>query len=163
MSLTLDEAPGYVIGLLSANALVAAAGIPALAQDDPEYQKKYEAALRKADPGKPGDGPGVVFSLWSTGGDPANGNSTSNLDLWNQYMLCVVENPKANTTGKTANQWKTHLLRFLHRGVPQGRGATADIRHPENAPAYEMGPLGQGLVIYFVNLEVRTKDELLTQ
>lgn len=160
MSLTLISAFPHVLGLIGADAT--AAVVPRLSQLDPDYVKKYEAALRKADVSKPGDGPGVIFVLWSKGGDAANGNGAPQLDLQNGFLLSVVESTKNNTTGKSALEWVSYLLRLLHRGAPQGRQATGDIRHPAQGSVYELGPLGQGLVIYFINLEVRSTEPLLT-
>lgn len=154
MALTLTNVFSHLTGLIQADSTVTAAGITVLSQLDPAYHKNYEAALRTK---------GMIFVLWSAGSDAANGNSVPVLDLQNHLLLSVVESTKnLNPGDKTSLEWVSHLLRLLHRGAPQGRTPTADIRHPSNGPVYELGPLGQGLVIYFIHLEVRTTEPLLT-
>lgn len=145
---------------LAADAVVTAAGVPTISQLDPDFEKKYEAALRKADVARPGDGPGLLFTLWCTGGQGADGTESGDLDLRNGVILAVAESPKHNTSGKTALGWVLHLLIHLHEAGLSQRGARTDIRHPERGPAYELGALEQGLVVYFIHLEVRTFDAL---
>jgi hypothetical protein len=144
----------HITGLISADATVIAAGITVLSQLDPDYHKKYEAALRAK---------GMIFVLWSAGSDAANGNSMPQLDLQNHFLLSVVESSKNLGVGqKTSIEWVSYLLRLLHQCRAQGRSPTADIRHPSNGPVYELGPLGQGLVVYFIYLDVRSTEPLLT-
>lgn len=81
------------------------------------------------------------------------------LDLEHTVMLCIVENPRKNQTGETAWQCVRRALRVLHRGnVSAASGARTDVRL--GSPAYTLGPLGQGKVVYFVNLLLRTSEPL---
>lgn len=145
---------------IAADYTVSTAEIPVLSQFDPDYIAKYEAALRPVAEEVPDDGPGLVFVLWATGGDPAGGNDTQLLDLNNGVVIAVVESQRHNSTGKGALEWALHLLKLLHNadGTP-ARGRPA-LRHPAKGPAYELGGLGEGLVLYFVNLEIRTTESV---
>lgn len=131
------------------------APLPALTQLDPEHNKKYEAALRKADATRPEDGPGACLSIWDGGADAASGNKTQLLDLEHSLIVSIAENPKNNTSGVTALEWVHRFLRLVHQHRGDNNGRLV-FRHPAAGPVYELGPLSQGLVIYFVHLEVRS-------
>lgn len=150
----------HVAALITADAVVTAAKIPTLSQLDSEFNDKYEAALRKTREDKPKDGPGLAFTLWCTGGAPADGNDSTDLDLNNSVIIGVSENPKNNGTERTALAWVSHLLRLLHQAELPAKRGRAVLRHPARGPVYELAGLEDGLVLYVINLEVRTFDEL---
>ena len=158
LPLTIETVFPYVLGVIardvSATGYIGAASVPALSQTDPDYSAKYEAALRS---------PGVIFVLWSAGGHPASGADYPQIDLENGLLLSVVENsaPGKNTTGLSCIQWVRRLLVILHQAGKPAKGGRAVIRHPDTQPAYEIGPVGQGVVCYFVNLVVRSTEPTL--
>lgn len=157
--MNIEEVFPAVFDVVAADPLCAA--IPRISQEDPDYDAKFEAALRATDPAIPGDGPGVAFVLWAADGLPASGNTGPLLDLENGLMLSVVERRKTNQTGASAIKWVRRLLRLLHRKTVAGdRSGRLLIRHPARSPAYSLGPLDQGLVIYFVHLEVRSIEPI---
>lgn len=135
-----------VRALIAADATCAA--LPLIDQLDREYNNKYTAALKT---------PGMVFALWSAGGYAADGNDNQQIRLDNELILSVIENtaPGKNTSGLSALQWVRRLLRVLHgQGLTGGPRNRATIRHSTRSPAFELGEMGEGLVIYFINLSV---------
>lgn len=118
-----------------------------------DYKKHLEAALSGV-----GDGNvGVAFvAVVSEGDDRAP--ATGLLDLVNTVMLSVVVNPVTNTTGLTAYQYTRRALRVLKRGRVAQHGARWDISLA--SPAFNVGPLNQGTEVFFINLLVRTTEDL---
>lgn len=144
--MNIEETFPAVMAVLAADPLCSA--IPRISQLDTDYDKKYEDALEKT---------GVVFVLWAAEGMPASGNAGPLLDLENGLILSVIERRKTNKTGASAITWVRRVLCLLHhRAVAGERSGRILIRHPARSPAYSLGPLSQGLVIYFVSLEVRS-------
>lgn len=148
----LTEVLPYVVGILAARPEVIAAGIPILSQLDPEYNQKMEAALAA---------PGVLFVAWLGSGEESAGDETIHaLNLDNMVALALVENPKKNTTGKSALAWvELGLTAIKHAGHPTAKG-------PRPArlvnPAFELGPLNTGLVPYFITFRVKSGNSLAT-
>jgi hypothetical protein len=148
MILSLSDAPGFILGRLAADPVLAP--IPRIQQIDPQYNQHYEAALQS---------PGVAFITWFTDGQPAENADCHQLDLDNVLVLAVVENPTKNTSGKSAFEWVKALLVRLHQlGLP-ATGGPKPVKLDQ--PAYTLGPLRTGLVVYFIKLRVRTVDALV--
>lgn len=115
-----------------------------------DYNARLEAALAE---------PGVAFVAVVAEGDLAGNPASPVLDLENTVILTVVENPKTNATGETAFQYVRRALRVLHRGtVSDRRCARVDFKLGK--PAFNVGPLNHGTTVYFINLSVRTTEDL---
>jgi len=142
--MNIEEVFPHVLGLIEADPLCSP--VPRISELDLEFETKYEAALADK---------GMAFVLMGQDGVPVSGNTGDLLDLDNGVMLSVVERRKGNTTGAVALVWVRRLLRLLHRNRAGAAGRVV-TRHPARGPAYSLGHRGQGLVIYFVHLEVRS-------
>lgn len=118
-----------------------------------EYNKHLENALSGEGEGNPG----VALVAVVSEGDDAEPEKAI-LDLWNVVMLSVVVNPKKNTTGLTAFQLTRRVMRVCKGAKVASRGARTDVRLSK--PAFNVGPLNQGTDIFFVNLLVRTTENL---
>lgn len=114
-----------------------------------DYNKQLEDALRD---------PGLALVAVVAEGELASDLRAPVLDLENTVMLSVVENTKKNATGLTAFQVARRAMRVIHQGRVALRGARADFRLSK--PAFNLGPLNQGTTVYFINLSVRTTEEL---
>jgi len=145
MSLDLSTIFSRVLDLIAADPTCAP--VPRIDQLDTDYAEKYATAIRDT---------GVVFTTWSAGGSPAEGNAFPEIRLRNDILLCVVENtaPGKNATGQTAFQWVIRLLHIIHHAGQRRPVGRSTVRLNANAPAYELGPMGEGIVVYFINLTV---------
>ncbi len=117
-----------------------------------EYNKNLEAAL---------SGIGLAFvAVVAEGEMAAQANAAAPiLDLENVVILSVIENPKQNETGETGFQYVRRALRVLHRGTVNVR-RTARVEVKLGKPAFNVGPLNKGTTVYFINLSVRTTEDL---
>ena len=156
MSLNLEQVADQVHTLLDTDA--ALAPIPFLKQvaDDvadqeaaKAYNQKLEEALRA---------PGVAFVAVVSDGVLAADPRMHVLDLDNAVLLAIVVNDAKNATELSAVQILRRVLRVCHRGQMHAKGARCDVRLDRNA--YQLGPMGQGKLVYFVNLLVRSTEEL---
>ena len=114
-----------------------------------EYNQRLEAAL--ADPG-------LAFVAVVAEGEFYADFRGPVLDLANAVILSVVEKPKKNATNLTAYQYVRRALRVLHQGRFTLKGARTEVRLGK--PAFNVGPLNQGTTVYFINLLVRTTEDL---
>jgi hypothetical protein len=148
MTPTLDQVLPSTLALLAANpALVA---LPRIEQNDPDYNKKFEGAMKT---------PGMAIVAWLAGGRPADGSSQDQLALDNLVILSLVENPAKNTTSHACFYWGLQVLKTLHRAGQTARRGLPAIRHDDET-VYDLGPLRTGLVMYFFNFRVRSIDPL---
>lgn len=156
MSLSLAQITAHIQALLALDAKLAAVPfIVQIAEDDDEQDAAREYNTRLADAL---ENPGIAFVFIVADGELAGSESIPSLDLQNLAVLSLVENTKKNGTGETAFQYVRRALRVLHRGNSQEMGARAETRLARNA--YALGPLGAGKVVYFINLTIRTTEEL---
>lgn len=133
------------------------AAVPFIRQvaEDTDEQAKvraYNSEIEKAF-----NDPGIAFVCVASEAQLA-GPSTGCLDLVNTVMLSVLENPKKNKTGETAFGYVRRAMRVVHQTRTKSQGRRVDI-DLDRVP-YNLGPLDKGLVTYFVNLSVRTTEDL---
>lgn len=155
---SLDDVFTAILARLGADALIAEKAVPVIAQDDAEYDAKFERALAASSEGG-GSGPGVCLTLWAADGQSSDGGDSTRLVLANKVVVAVTEHRRHNTTGKGARQWCGHVLRILGRADEAPNRGRPALRIPGSGPAYELGGLEHGLVIYFAHLEVRTAED----
>jgi hypothetical protein len=113
-----------------------------------DYNKAMEAAMKD---------PGLAFVAVVAEGEDEN-PAVNILDLWNTVVLSVVENPAQNKTELTAYQYTRRALRVLKGAASVSRGARTEVRLSK--PAFNVGPLNKGTTVYFINLLVRTTEDL---
>lgn len=118
-----------------------------------EYNQHLEAALSGTGTGNPG----AAFVAVVSEGDDQSPDAAI-LDLWNVVMLSIVVNPKKNTTGLSAYQLTRRALRVCKGAKFIGHGLRTEVRLSK--PAFNVGPLNKGTDIFFINLLVRTTEDL---
>lgn len=130
------------------------AQIPLIDQLDRDHTAKVKKALAGGEGGK-----GVCFSLYAIGGFPTDGNDNQELSLGNELLLVVEENTATgkNTSGLSGFEWVHRLLRVIH-GLGSGRRNRPTVRFSTRGPAWEPGPMGEGLSVYFINLVVMSAE-----
>jgi hypothetical protein len=128
----------------------ALAVLPRIEQRDREYNKKFEAGLAA---------PGVILVGWVTGGGGSNDEEL--IELENRVALAVIENPAKNTTGLDALAWTECAMEFLHAAESATRMGPPEVLLDPVKP-YDLGPMSTGLVVYFINLRVRSSQPIKT-
>jgi hypothetical protein len=134
--------------------------IPLIDQLDREHDAKIKRALGGAEVTAGGlVGKGVCFSLYALGGFPKDGNDNQELRLGNELLLVVEENTAEgkNTSGESGYEWMHRLLRLIH-GLGSGSRNRATVRFSTRGPAWDFGPMGEGLAVYFINLVVDSAE-----
>lgn len=114
-----------------------------------DYNDLLNAALKD---------PGLVLVFVPADGEETAGHRTPVLHLENRALLCVVENDRQNQTGRTAWEILRRCLAVLKRYQADTKGARADIAL--DRPAWQLGPLNQGTTVFFLNLVIRTTEDL---
>jgi hypothetical protein len=116
-----------------------------------DYNKHLEAALRD---------PGAAFVAVVADGElednPKSFAAVRALDLCNTVVLGVVVNPKVCQLA--ALEIVRRAMRLLHAQSVAFKGARWDVKLGK--PAFNVGPLNKGTEVFFINLLVRTTEEL---
>jgi hypothetical protein len=136
------------------------AAIPLIDQLDREHDAKIKRALGGAEVTAGGlVGKGVCFSLYAIGGFARDGNDNQSFDLGNEMLLVIEENTATgkNTSGQSGYEWTVRLLHVIHGLGSSGR-ARPTVRFSQRGPAWEPGPMGEGLAVYFINLVVLSQE-----
>ncbi|MDP0498677.1 MAG: hypothetical protein Q7P63_01130 [Verrucomicrobiota bacterium JB022] len=119
---------------------------PILSSADAEHNRRLAEALKN---------PGIVIVVTLALGDPKE-PSRAELVMDNQILISVLENPETNTSGLTCLALVQQVLTAIYRPEWSGpRGAKPKFNLGK--PAYEAGPLDDGLTVYFVNATCTTR------
>ncbi|MEO0797166.1 MAG: hypothetical protein AAFX93_18590 [Verrucomicrobiota bacterium] len=110
---------------------------------------EYDAALKKAYAN-----PGISIVITQAEGDPASARSNKpDVYLSNLVVITVIENLKKNITGKAAMRCVSDVLEVV-RAANDQRDTFA-----LGNPAYDRGPRDLGMVVFNINLLVKSKSQ----
>ncbi len=138
----LSEVIPAVFNLLQGNPFFT--DVEIIASIDADYNKKLESALRDK---------GLALVIVQAEGTVPN-TKAPRIRLDNAVMVSVLENPAKNTTGPHALEAAEKVLETIHQAAWGQHGLQNQFTC--GTPAYELGPLDGGLVVYFCNFNIAT-------
>ena len=131
-----------VLGLLQGNPFFA--GVEIIANIDDDYNQRLETALRDK---------GLALVVVQAEGTVPNAKAPR-VRMDNAVMVSVLENPAKNTTGPHALEAAEKVIETIHQAAWGSHGLQNQFTC--GTPAYELGPLDGGLVVYFCNFNIAT-------